>query len=667
MNIKQLKSEIRKNVEFNPFHEKYNLEHISNLLAELNDEKEDYEEIATLLFASLKCHRYFTEFSNYIKDVKDNTKLCFGSAIEIFMAFVNANYTNAYERIIKNASDTLSPIFMNNHKIESLDPAIADIDIVSVLESQIDHLNMVLNYFRHFENKLSGVSLSDIQNEQVELEETSQIAKTVLYSSIVNTIKSEYEEIIWNGGKIIYETQNKELKFYKSEGSLAILTAGLVRQYSLITQASISAENNLDAELFENQIRQHIKVKDLKNIQFNNGEVSIETLDGSEQEYLSILKSNLSAVSVFSSFMVNLELPNSQKLTVFDSILYMSSLQLLFGRISAHLNEKFKEEGYIKYGDIPNRISKHLILNYLISTFSGQKEKIIVFLELIICKSDKRISLWKTPLFEHKDFYYFTFLPNVSPNICYIIDELVERSGYPLEKRGKLFEQHVRSSCNFHLNKLNFEFRIINTQKLKTRDNSSEEIDLIIEFQTKILVFEIKCIKYSFYTRDFHNANKILLHATKQLKRKLNFIKKHKGKFNNEQLDVTNKEIIGCVITQFPIFTGSNFNNIPIIDFTILESYISVGEFSSVTMKIVNQKQKITNINRTSYYKDENTFNSHFKEYLHKPIPIKSLLKNVVFKFDRMSPSEETTKMYVQRAYIDDNYLKDCFSNNKKH
>ncbi len=234
--------------------------------------------------------------------------------------------------------------------------------------------------------------------------------------------------------------------------------------------------------------------------------------------------------------------------------------------------------------------------------------------------------------------------------MCYLIDEILESGGFNLDLRGIYFEKFISNDLEMSLIEKGFTYKIHSSIKLK-KSREKEEVDLIVELKDVVLIAEIKCIKFSLTGRDYANAYKTLKKAANQITRKSSYIRKHNGSFDNLEINL-NKKIIIAVINQYPLFTGTKIDDVPILDYPVIESYFKSGEFSQKK----STTEGIKTISEMKYYDDENTFNANLGDYLNSPVPLRSLLSHVKFTEDEITPADSIPSIFTINTYIDRDY-----------
>jgi hypothetical protein len=238
------------------------------------------------------------------------------------------------------------------------------------------------------------------------------------------------------------------------------------------------------------------------------------------------------------------------------------------------------------------------------------------------------------------------------PVIVFLLDIWLDKGGFDLKKRGKYLETFIKKEITDSLTSRNFTFQIPQQPKFYAKNNSKEEeIDLIINLKSILIVAEIKCIKFHLEPRDEHNAIKRLRQGAIQVKRKTEFIKTNKKELYPQIGDITNKKIISLVITNFPSFSGMTLEDIQIVDFLLFNAYVKTGKVSRFST-IPQNGQVVGNevIKRTLLYKDEDEFCENFDHYMkHHPM-IEMQKDNIEIKMNKLSTNQMNFDIYSETA-----------------
>jgi hypothetical protein len=263
---------------------------------------------------------------------------------------------------------------------------------------------------------------------------------------------------------------------------------------------------------------------------------------------------------------------------------------------------------------------KHSVLkSYLIGVSKLNEGQIEIFIELLTSKNGGSQDLYKTPLLREGDYYYFPYLPLAKPNYLFLIDYWLGEAEESLDKRGKALEEYVKSEIRSVKSNGNNIFKLLEQSNFNVSEGQKQEIDLVIETQSTLIVGEIKCSKYPMYERDYYGIlNDDVTKAIEQLNTKCQFLTTHKEHFK-DLYTLDGKKIIKVIILNFPVFTGATIEKIPIIDINYFLSYFQSGQLV-VRAHGENDTEEVDTIR---YYTTEEEFCNNLESYLMEPPVVK--------------------------------------------
>lgn len=644
------------NSGMNPYSDKYSPNLIASELKKYDFNKltsENIESISILLTLESLNTQFKSYYKYLTKTIKDS-KFSIDQYLSVSVGFVNGNYSNVTKVLSESLPNEYSIIDISEFSIKSIDKSIGNVNAISGLEAQIDDLNNTVSHLRYFKNEFNEKNIVQPKLDKESLiKESDNVGNAILNTSIYNAVKFAFEKTIWNDGNIKLDREKQEIYMGLNTIDLGIHRTGVARLRRLVQQFSMYAHTSKYLlSHFQNEINTNKEnQKRIKNIKFVGGAIKYKLAKGNEKEYLDTYMTTYSEIVSFYSFILDKQLPSHNTLTVLDCIKLVAHLKLFFQNVAKNLNAEFENKRFIKFVDIPSKIHRSELRDYLTEKYNGQRSKVINFLSLISQELNNRISFWRKPLLKNEEYYYVPLLSITSPNLCYLIDEILESGGFNLDIRGEFFEEFIATELKNDLYKKKYFHKLYSSIKVY-KGKKFEEIDLIIELKEIILLAEVKCIKYSMTGRDYASATKTLNKAAKQVKRKAQFIDKYKGAFDNIKLDINKKPILLAIINQYPLFTGTIIDGVPVLDFAILESYFKSGEYGQAKME-ANEIQTVKSI---KYYHNESTFNKNLKDYLISPIPIRGLLANIKYKLSQITPVDHKPSIFMHVSYIDEQY-----------
>lgn len=113
------------------------------------------------------------------------------------------------------------------------------------------------------------------------------------------------------------------------------------------------------------------------------------------------------------------------------------------------------------------------------------------------------------------------------------------------------------------------------------------------------------------------------------------------------KLEILQEKIIKIVLTNFPSYSGYILEDVPIVDYYLIESYIKSGRISSY--RYVTENGKITENKLRAeeiFYNNEDEFCNKFESFVLKPDYIEKCRDYFEFKVNKLSVENDTYNIY---------------------
>ena len=656
MKIHSIRKKLRQDTKFNPFHDSFDESLVSNKIKDLL-ESEDLDQtesnLLNTLESALSLNLAYHESYDGLRDSFDKVNLNYDEIIGFSIALRNrATFLLHLNDIEQLSEDRDRKSFSDamRLKVESIDKSIGKIDSQAAIETEVDSLNVVLNYLKYFEKELPQPSSSTPLLQSIEALKYQSFVSIFYY-----VLKSAYEDAIWRDGYVNFDKNSLVMKVeFEKPDLLQLYKIGvyrLERNSSAFFMMGISffQEKGLKPIIRLNEYkREGIRIKEVK---VSSGKLKYKISNGKEpdSEFFTEL-SNESALMAYYSFLEDVELPNLQEFTIRKILGLFTILMHLFKK-ARDINIRMDQTGVFKKSDLfryPFRIEIQSLKNYLLKRSHSTKEEVEAFLSFIETKD--RINFWNEQLLNRNGYYYFLLLPLVSPNILYLIDIWLEKGGVDLGSRGPLFEKSIKDRLDEILTKKNYFFNISNKSKFYNSRNEFEEIDLVLSLKNLIIIAEVKCVKFPFEPREISNSLLRIQKGAQQINRKLKFVKDNSSDLTDDIEGVETKEIVPLVICNYPIFTGFSIEGVQIIDFFLMEAYFSSGRLQQT--KITFEKGEIENehVGELKFYDDEDQCSSNFLDHMKNPPAVEEIKSLVEVKMNKITSDELNYQVYVQAA-----------------
>jgi len=653
MEITKLRKLLKDDIKANPFNDNFNIDYLIEQVIHLNIKEIEKDPLFPLIKSILLFNGEYVNYYRVLKEAFIASNLSFTSLFEIVIIIFNRNYlvhTHKNFNKFKN-KNILSIKDLMSDKITTMDPNMGKIEASSALEADVDASNYVINYIRYYNNLLPKNLGRDF--------EIKPLQKIHFTSQLFSVLKEVYDDSVWNGGswEVNNSAEKPQLKVDFLDKNLLVLNkVGLTRmQNNMITQFQrvfVDIKNNTrNGLIIKSLIEDKKQKKRIKKVSFTNGIIEYELAKGFGNNEISDELRNLVIYQLNYPFLENITLNSLGNLKLVDLLKIFSLVQDLFGDVAA---QRFDEgiKGIKDFQKFPVKITLKNLVKYLLMRSTYTESQVRIFLNLITNSFGERINLWDKPLIRLGEYLYVNFLPVLAPMLTNMMDNWLEQSGYKLSERGKLLEDYLRLKLSEIFLRKNIQYFILAQSKLQNKQKQYEEIDLLIILKTVVIIGEVKCIKYPVEPRDKHNSLKVVNKGVNQILRKTDFIKKWQDHLEKEIGNINGKLIIPIVITNYPIYSGYQIKDVPIIDFNLLLSYFRDGKLTS---GMVHHDGKREIIKERVYYLNENEMCENLASYLKNPPPVEEVKKYYEIVEFPITPSKFRYSNKVTSAQIHDN------------
>lgn len=645
--MNKLRKKIIYDSKLNPFNDDFNLDYLKSYLSKLEDNDESHKLFSFFLLANNFNAFYKSTFAN-LKEMFHESNLNYNELVEFLITSSNRHYL-----LLHKTPDSAKKEFnfqdFFKKTIESVDESIGKIDARAALETEIDSLNTLINYLKYFEEELK--TSNKIENDTSSVD---SIIKLTLTTNYFNVIRFTHEDALFNNGYIDYIPDSNTIHYkYDNVNELFLGKIGYYRLNRNVTAHFLILneylDNNKDVRMLISKTYEgKNQVKRIKKTNINQGEIEFELASGHDiSEFYNFIFLDVQ-LRTYYDFIYDVVMPNAEGLALKDCLILFSMIQGIFNNVVNY--NKVEDDSVMRikeFGKFPSKIKSNNLKLYLKSKTRYSTKQINYFINLLVNKKDQRLNFWDYPFLEKEGYYYVPLLSFLNPLIFVLSDNWLEDSGFDLEERGSYFEKSIKENFTDALKNKKYNFIIPNISKYTLPDGKFEEIDLIMNLKNVVVIAEVKCIKYSLTPRDEFNALKRLREGAKQINRKAEFIVSNSEKFKNEIGDIIGKKIIKIVLTNFPSYSGYIMEDIPIVDYYLIESYIKSGRISSY--RYVTENGKITENKLRAeeiFYNNEDEFCNKFESFVLKPDYIEKCRDYFEFKVNKLSVENDTFNIY---------------------
>ncbi len=644
----KLRREMQVRQELNPFHWHYDPTKLERLVLDCDQTNETLT-LDTLLEVCNVFNDYYYQLDEHLKALLRGAKSINRTGLEALFSVFNRNFIVS-QTAVENPKKGFGSVTMqdiNAWSVQSQDPSIGSVFLQNALETDIDALNVVCNIYRHqVQSRVTPIELDEGLFVPVMMNIYAQ-------ASFNYILKEMYEDAVWNGGDFEFNRDARAItiKYFNTDelkaqkiGHYRIQLNSMQHYFFFLNQVGSKTRIGESYSAYFLSTRTD---KKLKKALVSNGVIkptiakrlSLNTIDR-ELRIQGELVAYYPFLDIFNVTAIGGGLTLVQVLTVFASI-----QELIEKAVQDSPYGQFKSlEDVNRY---PVRMGHAELVEYLMMRLKYNVKTIRAALSIISSAVTDRIDLWASPILKSNKDYLFGLMPITVPITLKLIDGWLERLGFDLARRGKLFEQYVREQILEMMSRKSWSCYVEPRSKL-TGHSKAEEIDLIVVMKNVVIVAELKCTPYSTTPREHYNARKIITKAVDQVKRKTQFLMSEDFADDSLRQKIGDKQILQLVITNFPMFTGSSVNGVPVVDFYLLEGYLRGGSMSSGYYK---QDKGVMNNHTTSttyYYRSEVEMNDSLSDFVTNPPPVRKLEEEHHLITSKFTPQGAHVDIYCE-------------------
>lgn len=601
---------------YKPTSDKYDGDKLLGILKELDPAEMDFPEkernkVGDFVEISDYFHKLASDFYGKVKSGFDNFNMKGENIVEYLIAGLNREYRVVWnkmqEAMYSQPKGTYLYQDMTNTRLQLPDGSM--VDARAALEASTDAISLICNYLRFYLN-------DDFKNDQANPERFAlNVLSLYQMADMYVTFKHTYDDILYNGGFVKIDREKQTLTFdYDSHYGLKLLKVGNMIFGERMMHVNSRYRFEGKASAFEKYITgSRIKPK----VNVKNGRVTLEFGQGNPKELREFYIEMDAGIEAFYEFLdLNVVLGKLGAVKLAEALAVWTALRyvcfMTFVNVDCDVTMFTKEQ----MGVVPRLFKKDDMIDYIIRLTGIKYGKVKVVVESFEVDWTHFNDIWSSPLFTIGGSYSIPFLPVINSVPYNIIDHLLDRGGYDLGERGKIFEKYLYQ----RITGANHRYSITCfPSKYYGEEPNGEEIDLIVALKNLVIVAEVKCIHYSMEPQDYYNAWTRLSEGAEQAKRKAGFIEAHPELFG-ELGDISGKQLLPIVVTNYPTYTGFEHDGVYVIDSHSLISYLCSGYMTERVLSATDNPV----VDARFFYANEDEYSSNFEQYLKKN-PVKEL------------------------------------------
>ena len=626
---------------YKPTSNKYDRAKLCGIINELEEDivevsQDDEDKLGDFITISDYFHEMHNEVYDRIKKDFYDFNMKGVDIIEFFIADLNREYrvvrTKMRNAALQQTEGTYLYQDMMNPRLQ-LSPG-AFVDTRAALEASTEAINMICNYLRFFLKE-------DFKNEDADPKMfASNVIRIYQMADVSVTFKHSYDDILFNGGFVKIDKDKHVLTFdYDDYHKLRLLTVGGM----MFGERALYM--NTKFRLYGKKMRlgKYVANYRIKRIKLQRGCVSLEFGQGDPKGHKIIAMEMESAIEAFYEYLdINVKLVKMGNILLGEALAVWTALRYICyessERIDCDVSMLTKEQ----MGAIPRLFKKDDLIKHIEKLTGLNMNKVKTALKAFEADWSSYNDIWTSPLFLNDTYYSIPFFPIINCVAYNVIDTLLEKGGYDLNERGKIFEKYIYDRI---INEKHEYGIVCSASKYYGTKENGEEIDLIVVLKDLVILGEAKCIHYSMDPQDYHNAWNRLSYGAEQAKKKAAFVEKNPELFV-ELGDLRGKTVLPIVVTNFPTFVGFEHDGVYVIDSHSLISYLNVGCITMRELSLTGNPIKQAQF----FYNNEDEYSANFEQYLKKNPLKENYMPKVVVEDMTLMPNISPWKCYAKSA-----------------
>jgi hypothetical protein len=522
-----------------------------------------------------------------------------------------------------------------------MDEEVGSMNTIAALSTSVDVLNHLLTIIRTDPTPFLEIEpVSDF---------TSIMEVNILLRncSIHFGLKESYDDTIWSGGFYHKSGEQKYVVKFPEQEALILKEIGRYRLQQDCLAVYWNFKNVMQGTLLlGKRTRQNVRIAEAM---LSNGHVTYTLGTGFDQSENDDILKTQATIHTYYDFLENLSLPNSPSLKLLDLVAMFGLVQGLYDKVADSIEgHDFQTVEQVK--NFSCRIRREELTGYLLARSTYDRSEIEMFLDYLVNPASGRVNFWNHPFYQLGEMLISPIMTVISANLFNLVDRWLEQAGISLNLRGGQLETYLQEELKALFDKKGYFCSISSRKKFKSSTREKEEIDLIINLRDIVVIAEVKCIKYPMEIRDYHNAYERLAEGSNQITRKVAYFEKFRHEFEANTGKTDNKPVVKLIITNYPNFSGSVIDEIPVVDVHWLRMFIKHSQLLSYVTyqkegQLVNEAELVETL-----YTDEGEFCRVFGHQMKKPAVIAALMNKMEIREIKMTLQDFPFEIFMESA-----------------
>ena len=228
------------------------------------------------------------------------------------------------------------------------------------------------------------------------------------------------------------------------------------------------------------------------------------------------------------------------------------------------------------------RIPKRVLCGTFARALAISPERAEMLAKVFVFDASQSKDLWAQPLVECEEDYCLVIPCIFSVHLFRTVESWMRQGNIDLDRRGPEFELFCRKELKevlLHSPLRNSVEICDDAVSFKPQGEREEEIDIVIVFADTLLLIETKCILWPDEALQFANYREVVEKAVAQVARKADAVSRNYSAFAERLTQYGYRapgkaNVLCCVLSNSAVFSGFPINGVPIIDLSILNSFL---------------------------------------------------------------------------------------------
>lgn len=276
----------------------------------------------------------------------------------------------------------------------------------------------------------------------------------------------------------------------------------------------------------------------------------------------------------------------------------LGTIFLTLLNLTAHVNTVAGED------QIPLYYDKATLVKELATLHDLTEAAVNRFIELLTADLEQPY-FWRYPFYLIGDKLFIHLTTLTQPNITLYFDNWLRAGGLSEQMIRRAFKEFLIKTLN-----KNTRHRF---EHIPLDDKEHFNDNILFELDSCALLIEVLTFDFTVKEQEYEHTLQHLAATAETLKEKTVLLDGQRK---------SNSKIITCILTNHPIYSGLNLNDVPIVDYRLINNYVKIGEYNSMALHQGSVNLAAKAIAAIPYYKNAEEFSNNLEFFIQSPTPV---------------------------------------------